>query len=333
MYLTLAGFAGCAMLIFYSGKQLSRYGDIISDHLGLGKAWVGLIMLATVTSLPELSVGISSVSIVRSADLALGDVLGSCVFNLFILSLLDALTPKESLFSKTSHTHILAAAMSMILVALVGSGLFLPEDVVVIKWIGFTSLVFIAVYLVAVKVIFSYEIKSTASPSSATDKSPPPVSLKRATGLYLVNAAVVVGAALFLPRFAEEIARETGLGESFTGTLFLAASTSLPEIAVSVAAIRSGLLDMAVGNLLGSNMFNILILAVDDMFYTKGELLKDADDSNLVSVFSVIIMTSIATAGLIYQSKARKRFLLAWDTFLILLVFIFNLVLLYFLRK
>ena len=154
MLITIAGFAGCASLIFYSGKQLTKYGDIIAEHLGLGKAWVGLIMLATVTSLPELSVGISSVTTVKSADLALGDILGSCVFNLFILSLLDALTRKESLLSKASHTHILAAAMSIILVALVGSGLFLPKDIVIIKWIGFTSLIFIGVYLVSVKIIF-----------------------------------------------------------------------------------------------------------------------------------------------------------------------------------
>lgn len=331
MFFPLAGFVICAALIFICGKNLSKYGDIIADHLGLGKAWIGLILMASVTSLPELAVGISSAGIIQSADLALGDILGSCVFNIFILSLLDAIIPRQSLFSKASSTHILAASMSIILIALVGVGLFLPDEIVVTRWIGVTSIVFIVAYLVAMRIIFRFEIKKQA-PKNEELKAGLPVTLKTAVTRYVLNAFIVIGAALFLPGFAEAIAEKTGLGESFVGTLFLAASTSLPEIAVSIAAVRSGLADMAIGNLVGSNIFNILILAIDDMFYTKGPILKSASENNLLSVFSVIVMTAIAIAGLTFQSQARKRFLLAWDTFLILIVFILNLVLIYLLR-
>jgi cation:H+ antiporter len=85
---------------------------------------------------------------------------------------------------------------------------------------------------------------------------------------------------------------------------------------------------MATGNLLGSNLFNILILAINDMFYAKGHILKDASDTHLISVFFVIMMTSIAIVGLTYRVD-RKRFLLAWDTFLILIAYIVNIILLY----
>lgn len=326
---SVAGFFLFAALIFFAGKNLSKYGDIIADQLGLGKAWIGLILMASVTSLPELAVGISSVTVVKSADLATGDVLGSCVFNLMILSLLDFFVKDQPLFTRASATHVMAGSMGIILAAMAGAGLFLPNDIMLTNWMGATSLAFIIVYFMAIRVIFKYEKTIPTPPSAGNEHLLIP--LKKAVTYYILNAVVVVGAALFLPGFAETIAKQTGLGESFVGTLFLAASTSLPEIAVSFSALRMGSIDMAVGNLLGSNIFNILILAIDDIFYTKGHLLKDASDKNLISVFSVIIMTAIAIAGLAFHNREKKKFLLATDTLLILIVYIINLIFLYYL--
>jgi len=86
----ILGFTICAAIIIYSGTQLSYYGDKIAELTGLGRAWVGLILMSSVTSLPELITGISSVAIVNAPNLAAGDIFGSCVFNLLILSILDA---------------------------------------------------------------------------------------------------------------------------------------------------------------------------------------------------------------------------------------------------
>lgn len=327
-------FGVLAGLIFLSGKRLSLYGDAIAAHLGLGRAWIGLVLMASVTSLPELTVGISSVALVGSADLALGDVMGSCVFNLFLLALMDALVPGVPLSSKVSTSHILAAAMSIVLVALVGLGLFLPPTIVITSWIGLSSGAFVVVYFVSVRLLYQYELKmvQTAVAQEAGEMAGPKVSLKKAVLFYALNAVVVVGAALALPGIAHNIAVRSGLGESFVGTLFLAATTSLPEAAVSISAIRMGSFDLAVGNLIGSNMFNILILSIDDAFYTRGYLLKDASESNLVSVFSVIIMTGVAIAGLMYRS-GKKRYFLAWDALFIGAVYLGNLLLLYYLRS
>ncbi len=329
MTYAISGFIICAALIFITGRNLSKYGDAIADQLGLGKAWIGLILMASVTSLPELVVGISSVTIVESPDLAAGDVLGSCVFNLMILSVLDVFVKGSPLFTRTSTTHVMAGTMGIILVAMAGLGIFLTEEITITPWIGLTSMAFIIVYFFAMRVIYFFERSNAIAPDIAANHLQNSIPLKKAVSLYFLNALVVISAALFLPGFAETIANETGLGESFVGTLFLAASTSFPEMAVSFSALRMGSFDMAVGNLLGSNLFNILILAVDDMFYVKGHLLKDVSDINLVSVFAVIIMTSVAIAGLTFQKRGKKRFILATDTFLILSVYIVNLILLY----
>jgi cation:H+ antiporter len=152
--------------------------------------------------------------------------------------------------------------------------------------------------------------------------------LKKVVFWYALNALVVIGAALLLPYFAENLSNQTGQNKSFTGTVLLAASTLLTEVAVSVAAISMGAIDMAVGNLLGSNLFNIFILAIGNIFYRKRHILVDASESHIVSVFSIIKMTAIAIIGLTYRSK-KKALFLAWDTLLIVIMFIFNMVILY----
>lgn len=321
----LLGFIACAAAIWFSGTHLARLGDRLAELTGLGRAWLGLVLMATVTSLPELFVGISSAGFLGNADLAVGDVIGSCVFNLLILSLLDALHRGPGLLSAVAPKQVLSAALGIVLLALVGFGLFLPDQYVVMGWVGGLSLVFVMVYLVAMRLVYRH-MGQEASPAdhAEADRS----GLRRVVLWYIVHAAVVITAALFLPGFAETITEETGLKASFVGTLLLATSTSLPEVAVSVAALRIGALDMAVSNLLGSNLFNIVILAIDDIVYRGGFLLKDASDAHLVSVLSTIIMSAIVIVGLTFRT-APKRFLLAWDTFLILVVYIVNLILLY----
>jgi cation:H+ antiporter len=325
------GFILCAVIIFFAGKKLSYYGDLLAEKTGMGKAWIGLILMASVTSLPELMVGISSSAIVQSADLAVGDILGSCAFNLGILAIMDAFLPRyDTLLGKASPNHILAAALGIILISMVGVAIFLPEDIVLSSWIGFTSLSFIIIYFISIRLIYLNEMKS-AKVSAGTvveNHSHTDITLKHIIRKYVLFALIIVAAALMLPYFADKIADDTGLGKSFVGTFFLAVSTSLPEIAVSIAAVRMRSLDLAVGNLFGSNLFNILILAIDDLFYTKGHILKDASSDNIISVFSAILMTAVAIIGLSFRTKG-KRYLLAWDAALIFFIYIVNLILLY----
>lgn len=328
----IGGFAGCALIILWAGRHLSYYGDLLAVRTGWGKAWVGLILMASVTSLPELMVGISSAAIVQSADLAVGDILGSCAFNLGLLAMLDAFVPKHrAILSMASRNHVLAAALGIILLAMVGIGLFLPREIVITSWIGLSSIAFIVIYLVSIRIIYLFEKKNTLAPAVLEAEAEDPakkLTTRQVVVRYILFALVIVGTALALPYFADSIAEATGLGKSFVGTLFLAVSTSLPEVAVSYAAIRMGAIDMAVGNLLGSNIFNVLILAIDDLVYSKGFLLKDASRLNMLSVFSVILMSAVVIIGLSYRAEG-KRYKLAWDAAVIFLIYVVNIVLLY----
>ncbi|MDD2693992.1 MAG: sodium:calcium antiporter [Candidatus Gracilibacteria bacterium] len=321
------GFLTAAALIFFAGKKLSYYGDLLAEMTGLGKAWIGLILMAGVTSLPELMVGISSSAIVQSADLAAGDILGSCLVNLGILAVMDAFLPKDKpLLANSSQSHVLAAALGLILIAIVGIGLFLPTEFN-IGGIGVISVLFMIMYLGSMRLIYQYT-KREQSDDIHDEIKEHKFTLRQVIIRYIGFASIIVGAALFLPHFAEKISIMTGLGQSFVGSIFLAISTSLPEIAISLAAIRMGSIDLSVGNLLGSNIFNVFILFIDDIFYTKGRFLSDVSDTNLITVFGIVIMSAIVIIGLTYKSKI-KQLILAWDAVAIFLVYIATIVLLY----
>ena len=327
----VTGFLACAIVIFLAGRRLSYYGDLLAEKTGMGKAWVGIILMASVTSLPELMVGISSSAFLQSADLAVGDIFGSCAFNLGILAILDAFVPnRNSLLGTASRNHVVAASLGIILLTLAAFAIFLPKDIVISPWIGLTSLLFIVVYLVSVRLIYLNETNPEHGGGQTPSGRPglEGITLKFIITRYVFFALIIIVSALTLPYFADHIAEFTGLGRSFVGTFFLAVSTSLPEIAVSLAAVRMGSIDLAVGNLLGSNLFNILILAIDDILYTKGHILKDASANNLLSVFSTILMTAVVIIGLSFRVKG-KRYLLAWDAMLVGIIYVINLFLLY----
>jgi cation:H+ antiporter len=134
-------------------------------------------------------------------------------------------------------------------------------------------------------------------------------------------------AATYLPFVGGEIARMTGLGTTFVGNLFIAIATSLPEIVVSVSAMRIGALDLAFGNLLGSNLFNLAILAIDDVFYRQGELLAQVSSSQLTIALATLVMTTVVIIGLTLR-PATKRLPLSWDAVSLVAVYALGITLL-----
>jgi cation:H+ antiporter len=157
------------------------------------------------------------------------------------------------------------------------------------------------------------------------------IPVKTAIINYGIHATIVVTAALFLPEVGKGMAQTTGLGQTFVGNIFIAVSTSLPEVVVCVAAVRIDAVDLAIGNLFGSNIFNIFILGLDDVFFTKGPLLSFVSQHHMISAMSAIAMTAIAVIGSTYRSE-RKPLFMAWDSISISLVYVTNLMLLYTLK-
>jgi cation:H+ antiporter len=333
MVLLWLEFVACTLAIVYSGTRLSRYGDIIAEKTGLGRTWIGVILMASVTSLPELVTGLSSVTYADAPDIAVGDVLGSCAFNMLILGLLDTLCRPTPISAQAHHGHILSAGFGILLLSIAALSISVMKHVSPLGWIGLYSPLFMGIYFVAMRSVYFYEKKriSLFVKEIAEGLKYESVSTKDAVAHYALNAVVVIIAAMFLPEIGKGIAEATGLGQTFVGNIFIALSTSLPEVVVSIAAVKMASIDLAIGNLFGSNIFNIFILAIDDIFFIKGPLLSFANPGHIVSALSAIAMTAIAIIGLTYRAE-KKRLFLGWDPIGIILVYMANIALLYLLR-
>lgn len=322
MIVDISGFLFCAALITFSGTQLSKYGNQLADLTGLSKAWIGLILMATVTSLPELITGLSSVIVVNAPDLAAGNIMGSCAFNLLILSLLDFMV-KKPVLSQVKSGHLVAGSYSIILLTIAAAAILFAPSTPVWMWISPFSIVILIGYALAMRGIFLHEQSQPDVENKQEHNTPSTESskLRHALAIYSVHALVVILASLFLPYFGENIALKSGINDSFFGTLFLAITTSLPELVISISALKIGAVDMAMGNLFGSNVFNIFVFAITDLFYTEGSIYESISQSHLLSILASIMMTAVVAIGLVVRPE-KKVWRLSMDTLAILIIYI-----------
>jgi cation:H+ antiporter len=316
----------CLVVIGVAGVKLSRYGDIIAEKSGLSRGWIGLILLATVTSLPELVTGLSAVTVAKVPDIAVGDILGSCVFNLLIIVVLDFLYRKESVYTRARQGNILSAGYSVALIGFVGFNLLLYSSGTIpsIGHVGVYSPIILLLYVLAMRSLYHYEQAQVSDYVEDRVELYPDVSRKQAVRGYAVASIAVVAAGIWLPFIARDLATAMAWEQSFVGTLFVAAITSAPEVVVTLAALRMGAIDLAIGNLFGSNLFNIAILAIDDLAYLPGPLLADVSLVHVTSAFSAMMMSGLAIVGLVLRPASRVLRTVSWISLLLLVIYLLN---------
>ena len=313
-------FIFCILIIFFSGRKVAKYGDIIAEKTGLGGVWIGLVVLAMLTSLPELFTGVSAIRLVDAPDLTIGDLLGANMFNMFNLALLDIVHRNSSLLAVVGRTHRLTGVFSLLLVLLVAISILISNRFYAmgIGWIGWYTPLIILLYFVFIRIIFLSERRQSSLQEVGLELTYREKSAGRVYLYFIISAAFIIGAGVWLPFIGDEIAQVYGWGQSFVGSLFLAFTTTLPEITVSFAAMRIGANDMAVANMIGSNLFNMTIIPVDDLLYLKGPVLAAVSESHLVTAFTVILMTTVFIVGFGFNSGRFFR-LNWWNSTLILL--------------
>lgn len=319
-------FAVCLLLIGVAGVHLTRYGDAIADKTGLGGSWVGLVLLATVTSLPELANGVSSVTLADVPDIAVGNLLGACVFNLLIFMLIDVLQRGDSMYCRVSPGHLLSAAFGVLLLGFVALAILLAHDGAnwAIGHVGAYAAVIVLIYAAGVRTIFRYERRGVAQFASSEPDRFPHLSLRAVVLRYAAAGLVVVAAGIWLPFVGAGLAQEMGWSEGFVGTVLVALVTTLPELVVTLAAVRLGALDMAVANLFGSNLFNVLVIAIDDVLYAPGPLLGVVAETHAVSALAAVMMSAVAVIGLFFRARTRVLRRVGWASLALVAIYLLN---------
>ncbi len=321
----------CLAIIGVAGASLSRQGDVIAAKSGMSRSWVGLILLATVTSLPELATGISAVTVARLPDIAVGEVMGSCVFNLLIVVVLDLLYRKESVYTSAHQGNVLSAAYGIVLIGFAGFNLLLSRGEMLpsVGHVGLYSPLILAIYLFAMRSLYRYERANVREYVEARTEGYAQANLGKAIRVYVMAAIAVIATGMWLPYIAGALAAEMHWEQSFVGTLFVAAITSAPEVVITLAALRIGAVDLAIGNLFGSNLFNIATLAIDDLVYLPGPLFAHVSIVHAASAFSAMMMSGLAVVGLLLHPRSRILRTVSWVSALLLVIYLLNSLMLY----
>ena len=336
MILVILQFILSALAIIVAGSFLTKFADKIADATGWGKLFVGGLLLAGATSLPELMVDLKAVKL-DLPDLAVGDLLGSSLFNLLILATLDFAFPsafRRTAFSPAFLHHSLAAVLTIVLTSIVGIGIASRLE---ISFFGVSlfSWAVVVVYLYGLRLIYLEGNYQAATPGEIevhhpVNSSHRYKSLLFAFSGYIGCALVILAAAPFLVQAADELAKQSGLGHTFIGTTLVALATSLPELVATLAAFRMGAPDLALGNIFGSNAFNMILFVPLDFMYPK-VLFSSVKSIHAVTALCVVAATSIAVMGQLYRKKERSRFSEPSSEIVVIVILLF-LILLYCLK-
>lgn len=292
-----------AGLIVFAAMQLAKYGDVIAVRTRLGGMFIGVLLLAGATSLPEVLTTISAVS-QGVPNLAAGNLLGSNIFNMFLLAILDLVHHKERILRKAALKHALSGSLAIFMIGL--AVFFILADIEVkIGWVGLDSLLIMLVYFAGVRLIQTNQLHGGAPVEEIPEGTP--ALWKGLLGFALAAGGLIIVTPWMVSTSAE-IAEITGLGATFIGTTLVAVVTSLPELVTTIAALRLGADDMAIGNLFGSNLFNMFALGLTDLFYLQGRFLGVIDPAFLLVGMLGLLMTGMGLIGNLARLERRVLF-------------------------
>ncbi|RWZ52326.1 sodium:calcium antiporter [Halobacillus fulvus] len=305
------------VLTFFVASRLSIYGDAVKEKTSASSAFMGAI-IGIAISLPELTSSVTAIAI-DSPDLAVGNLIGSNLFNIMGLAIFDIVYRKYQIMTHATVESKLYGwlVIMMTLIVIVGLGLTLPTH---IFHISYTSIAIVILYFVGSKYIndrTEYKGRKVKRQNERYSEFTYKQVLTRFIGAAV--AIMVIGSVLTIT--AERISVITGIGASFVGAFLVAISTSLPD-AVSVGtALKLRNFNLGISSLLGSNAFNLMILAITDAIYFRGNLLAESSPANLITgaasiVFILLVILSIT------RRKARSWGYLLPSTLIVITYFV-----------
>ena len=323
----------CAVMIFWAGSLLSKYGDVIAEKTGLGRAWIGAILIAGVTSLPELASGVSAVAWLNVPNLAAGAALGSCLFNLALIAMIDLAYQPGRVLAKAHEVHILSGGLGVLMLGIVALGVLLGPllNESGLLGVGPLSIAIVILYAIGARMIAGLEKErmSEVLAIEAEEGNYAEISIRKTYIVFILSGVAIIGLGIWLASIGDRLAATTGLSSSFVGNLFLALTTSLPEIAASLAAIRLGAVDLAIGNVLGSNLFNILLFFVYDLADGRGNFWESLTNANAFAAVMTMMMTGVVIISLMYRASPKTPYRISWDGFVLAGMYLVSIALLY----
>ncbi len=305
MYVEVATFVVSASVLVSAGIRLSRDGDVLAVGTGLGGLWVGAILVAAATSLPELTTDVSAVW-QGAPDLAVGDLFGSSMANMLILAVIDLLTRQTRVLTRVAVNQLAVGTIAVCLTAIAALGILAPGPR--LAGLSWATMCLGAAYVAGMRYLHRNRPEPPfRRPEEVRAARPSRPGLRRA-GVRLALATVaILLAAPWLASSTAALASRLGISNGFAGMVLLAVTTSLPEAVVTVTSVRAASYDLAVGNLLGSNCFNMAALVLLDIADGGQSILAASSPELLIGALFGLLLTGIAMLGVLDRGERSYR--------------------------
>jgi cation:H+ antiporter len=265
--------------------------------------------------------------------LAAGAALGSCLFNLALIAMIDLAYQPGRVLAKAQDVHILSGGLGVLLLGIVAMGILIGPAMNGFGGMGISvlSIVIIVLYALGGRMIARLEKErmSEVLAQEAQENAYDSISARQAYIVFILSAIGIVALGIWLASIGDRLSTTTGLSVSFVGNLFLATSTSLPEIAASLAAIRLGAIDLAIGNVLGSNLFNIALFFVYDIADGRANFWAALTNANAFAAVMTIMMTGVVIISLMYRASPKTPYRFSWDGIALAGMYLGSMVMLY----
>lgn len=331
-----------AIITWFAGSKLSGYGVVIGDRLNISHSILGFFIVAGATSLPELVITLTG-SLKGDTSLVLNNMFGGISMQTATIALADMIAVSAPITYLAFHSSLLLEAVLLILVLSCTLAVIFIKDFVVMGWVGLGALLVSSLYVLCIFILNRYEEDKKWVPIEIPEQEKNKIAkvqgvwleqkrpIKDLIILFVAFTVVVLFASLLLVSTATHIAAQTGLGSSFIGSTLLAATTSLPELSVTITAVSMGAYSMAISNIFGSNMIMLALVLPAEIFYYKGAILQEADKSAIYAIISGIFLTAIYLTGLLLRDK-RTFMQMGIDSILVLVFYLLTFVAFYHFR-
>lgn len=292
-------FLSSAALVYFSIK-CADYVDLLDKKTSMSGAFIGGVILAAVTSLPELVTSISSIYAVNNPGLIIGNVLGSNIFNLCIFGALTALSVKAYAKCKVGRAHLATIICTIVADILMVATLLLDPAVTRIPYleVNAASLLILIIYFISLRYLSNDDTENDEEDTS-------PLTVKQIISRFVLMALGLVGMSIVVTYFADQLQEKLNLGASLAGALFLGVTTSLPELTSSITLVRRRNFNAMVGNVVGSNMFNFTIFSIADFIAGKTYVYQHSDASMMMIYFG-ILSTILVSTSILLQNKWKQ---------------------------
>ena len=337
-------FLVAAALVWGAGTRLAAYANNLSRATGIDQALMGLVLLAGVTSLPEIAVTVTSAA-ADDARLAINNLLGSIAMQVTVLALVDFYLGRKALTAILPDPNILLLGLFNILLLAVAAGGILAQDVP-FAGAGIWAWTCLLAYLFSIWLLHKAEprrawratsrggdaIGQSKSQAAEPEEKRKDTDPKRLGLLIAIAGAVVLVGGYTLSRTGGAIAELTGIGSGLIGFVLLAISTSLPELSSALGAVRLGALSMAAADILGTNMINVGLIFLVDAVAGGEPILNRVGSFAAFGALLSIAVTVIFLMGLV-ERRDRTVGRLGVDSLALLAVYVIGVAVLFTLRE